>query len=162
MAFDAFLKIDGIEGESPDSKHAKEIQLLSFSFGADQPASSNTGGGAGTGKVNMHDLSVLKQVDKASPKLLVACSTGQHISSAVLTARKAGGDQQDYMTVTLSDVLVSSVQASGQAAGTDGTPTEQVSLNFTKINFEYKEQGSDGTLKGTVAGGFDVNTMKKV
>lgn len=162
MAFDAFLKIDGIEGESPDSKHSKEIQLLSFSFGADQPGSSNTGGGAGTGKVNMHDLSVLKNVDKASPKLLVACATGQHIKSAVLTSRKAGGDQQDYMVVTLSDIIVSSVQASGQANGTDGLPTEQVSLNFSKINFEYKEQGADGSLKGTVAGGFDVKTMKKV
>ena len=162
MAFDAFLKIDGIEGESPDGKHSKEIQLLSFSFGADQPASSNTGGGAGTGKVNMHDLSVLHSVDKASPKLLVACATGQHIKSAVLTSRKAGGDQQDYLIVTLSDVIISSVQASGQANGSDGLPTEQVSLNFSKINFEYKEQGADGSLKGTVAGGFDVKTMKKV
>jgi type VI secretion system secreted protein Hcp len=162
MAFDAFLKIDGIEGESPDSAHGKEIQLLSFSFGADQPASSSTGGGAGAGKVNMHDLSVLKHVDKASPKLLVACSTGQAIKSAVLTARKAGGTQQDYMIVTLSDVIVSSVQASGQANGADGLPSEQVSLNFSKINFEYKEQGADGSLKGTVAGGFDVKTMKKV
>jgi type VI secretion system secreted protein Hcp len=162
MAFDAFLKIDGIEGESPDSKHSKEIQLLSFSFGADQPASSNTGGGAGTGKVNMHDLSVLKSVDKSSPKLLVACATGQHIKSAVLTARKAGGDQHDYMIVTLSDVIVSSVQTSGQANGSDGLPTEQMSLNFSKINFEYKEQGADGSLKGTVEGGFDVKTMKKV
>jgi type VI secretion system secreted protein Hcp len=162
MAFDAFLKIDTIDGESQDSKHSKEIQLLSFSFGADQPGSSSMGGGAGTGKVNMHDLSVLKQVDKASPKLLVACATGQHISSAVLTARKAGGDQQDYMIVTLSDVIVSSVQASGHAGGADGAPSEQVSLNFSKINFEYKEQGADGSLKGTVAGGFDVKTMKKV
>jgi type VI secretion system secreted protein Hcp len=162
MAFDAFIKIDGIEGESPDSKHGKEIQLLSFSFGADQPASSSTGGGGGVGKVNMHDLSILHHVDKASPKLLVACATGQHISSAVLTSRKAGGDQQDYMIVTLSDVVISSVQAAGQTGGADGAPTEQVSLNFSKINFEYKEQGSDGTLKGTVAGGFDVKTMKKV
>ena len=159
MAFDAFIKIDGIEGESPDSKHGKEIQLLSFSFGADQPASSNIGGGGGTGKVNMHDLSVLHQVDKASPKLLVACCTGLHIKKAVLSVRKAGGDQLDYIVVTLEDVLVSSVQASGQSG--DGSAMEQVHLNFTKINFEYKEQGADGSLKGTVAGGFDVKLMKK-
>lgn len=162
MAVDAFIKIDGIEGESPDSKHGKEIQLLSFSFGADQPASSNTGSGAGQGKVNMHDVTFIHYVDKASPKLLVACATGQHIPSAILTGRKAGGDQQDYMVVTLSDVVVSSVQAAGQTANSDGAPTESVSLNFTKINFEYKEQGSDGSLKGTVAGGFDVKQMKKV
>src|ERR1017187_1451404 len=160
--FDAFLKIDGIEGESPDSKHGKEIQLLSFSFGADQPASSGLGGGSGAGKVNMHDLSIVKQVDKASPKLFVACCTGQHIKSAVLTSRKAGGDQQDYMIVTLSDIIVSHVTTAGQAAGTDGLPNEQVSLNFSKVNFEYKEQGADGTLKGTVAGGYDIKTMKKV
>jgi type VI secretion system secreted protein Hcp len=160
--FDAFLKIDGIEGESPDSKHGKEIQLLSFSFGADQPASSSLGGGSGAGKVNMHDLSIVKQVDKASPKLFVACCTGQHIKSAVLTSRKAGGDQQDYMIVTLSDIIVSHVTTAGQAAGTDGLPNEQVALNFSKVNFEYKEQGADGTLKGTVAGGFDIKTMKKV
>ena len=160
--FDAFLKIDGIEGESPDSKHGKEIQLLSFSFGADQPASSSLGGGSGAGKVNMHDLSIVKQVDKASPKLFVACCTGQHIKSAVLTSRKAGGDQQDYMIVTLSDIIVSHVTTAGQAAGTDGLPTEQVALNFSKVNFEYKEQGADGTLKGTVAGGYDIKTMKKV
>jgi type VI secretion system secreted protein Hcp len=160
--FDAFLKIDGIEGESPDSKHGKEIQLLSFSFGADQPASSSLGGGSGAGKVNMHDLSIVKQVDKASPKLFVACCTGQHIKSAVLTSRKAGGDQQDYMIVTLSDIIVSHVTTAGQAAGTDGLPNEQVALNFSKVNFEYKEQGADGTLKGTVAGGYDIKTMKKV
>jgi type VI secretion system secreted protein Hcp len=161
MSFDAFLKIDGIEGESPDSKHSKEIQLLSYSFGADQPASSSVGGGAGTGKVNMHDLTVLKHVDKSSPRLLVACCTGQHIKSAVLTVRKAGGDQQDYMTVTLSDVVVSSHHNSGQPGG-DSLPTEQIALNFSKINYEYKEQGADGTLKGTVAGGYDVKQNKKV
>jgi len=161
MAFDAFLKIDGIEGESQDSKHGKEIELLSFSFGADQPASSATGGGAGTGKVNMHDLTVLKNVDKSTPKLLVACSTGQHIKSAALTTRKAGTDPQDYLIVTMSDVVVSSVHVSGQPHS-DGLPNEQISLNFTKINVEYKEQGADGTLKGTVQGGYDVKTNKKV
>lgn len=160
--FDAFLKIDGIEGESQDSKHKQEIELLSYSFGADQPASSSVGGGGGAGRVNMHDLTVLKSVDKASPRLFVACATGQHIKSAVLTVRKAGGDQQDYITVTLSDLLVSSAQNTGQPKGTDGLPTEQVALNFSKINFEYKEQGADGSLKGTVAGGYDVKANKKV
>jgi type VI secretion system secreted protein Hcp len=110
----------------------------------------------------MHDLSIVKHLDKASPRLFEACCTGQHIKSAVLTARKAGGDQQDYMIVTLSDVIVSNASTAGQPAGADGLPNEQVSLNFSKINFEYKEQGADGTLKGNVAGGFDVKTMKKV
>ena len=160
MAFDAFLKIDTIEGESPDSKHGKEIQLASFSFGADQPASSNIGGGAGTGKVNMHDLSILHQVDKASPKLFLACATGQHIKNAVLSVRKAGGEQQDYLIVTMEDVVVSSVQASGQSG--DGSPMENVHLNFTQIKVEYKVQDEKGALTGSVAVGFNVKTMKKV
>src|SRR5437773_201079 len=96
MAFDAFLKIDGIKGESQDDKHSGEIQLLSYTFGADQPASSKSGGGGGTGKVNMHDLAITKQVDNASPLLYKACWTGKHIASAVLSIRKAGGTQQDY------------------------------------------------------------------
>ena len=160
--FDAFLKIDGIEGESPDSKHGKEIQLLSFTFGAEQTGSSAVGGGSGVGKVNMRDLRVVKHVDKASPRLLVACCTGQHIKSAVLTVRKAGGEQHDYMIVTLSDVLISGVDTAGQPGGSDGLPTESLGINFSKINFEYKEQGADGSMKGAVAGGFDVKTMKKV
>jgi type VI secretion system secreted protein Hcp len=159
MAFDAFLKIDTIEGESPDSKHGKEIQLLSFSFGADQPSSSNVGGGGGAGKVRMHDLSASHHVDKASPKLFLACCTGQHIPKAVLSVRKAGGDQQDYMIVTLNDVLVGEVGPSGSG---DEIPTEEFKLNFSKINFEYKEQGADGSLKGTVAAGYDIKLNKKV
>jgi type VI secretion system secreted protein Hcp len=160
--FDAFLKIDGIDGESQDSKHKSEIELLSYSFGADQPGSSHVGGGSGTGKVHMHDFTVLKYVDKASPPLFVACATGKAIASAILTVRKAGGDQQDYIKVTLNDLIVSSTQNTGQPKGSDGSPTEQVSLNFSKINFEYKEQGKDGSLTGTVTGGWDVKQNKKV
>jgi len=162
MSFDAFLKVDGIDGESQDTKHSSEIQLLSYSFGADQPGSSAVGGGSGVGKVNMHDLTFLKNVDKSSPRLFVACCTGQHIKSAVLTVRKAGTDPQDYMTVTMNDLIVSSIHNTGQPNGKDGLPTEQISLNFSKINYEYKEQGSDGSTKGTVTGGYDVKTNKKV
>ena len=159
MNFDSFLKLDGIEGESGDSKHAKEIQLISFSFGADLPASSNVGGGGGVGKVHMHDVSILHHVDKASPKLLVACATGHPIKSGVLTVRKHGEGQQDYMVVTLQDVIVSSINTAG---GGSELPTEQFSLNFTQINFEYKEQSATGSLTGAVTGGFNVKTMKKV
>lgn len=159
--FDAFLKLDGIEGESPDSKHSKEIQLTSFSFGAQQTGTAATGGGMGAGKVHFQDLHITHHVDKASPKLLLACATGQHIKSGVLSVRKAGGEQQDYLVVTLSDVLVSSVQAGGTASNTE-VPTEQISLNFSKIQFDYKEQKPDGSLGGTVAMGYDVKANKKV
>jgi len=168
--FDAFIKIDGIEGESQDSKHGKEIQLMAFQFGAKQATSAAVGGGLGAGKVEMYDVLFTHVVDKASPLLFLACCTGKHIAKAVLTARKAGTDQQDYLIVTLKDLMVSNVKSDGAIGGYNLTgvsepeslPTEVVSLNFTEINIEYKEQGADGTLKGSTAGGFNVKTMKKV
>jgi type VI secretion system secreted protein Hcp len=162
MAFDAFLKVDGIKGESQDDKHKGEIQLISYKFGADQPASSKVGGGGGVGKVNMRDLAVKKEVDAASPLLYKACWTGKHIPSAVLSVRKAGGSQQDYCIVTLKDLLVSSVENTGHANGGDNLPTEEVSLNFAEIKVEYKEQKADGSLGGSVMAGYNVKTMKEV
>jgi len=159
--FDAFLKLDGIEGESPDAKHGKEIQLLSFSFGAAQPATAAVGGGMGAGKVQFQDLHCTHHVDKASPKLLLACATGQHIPKGVMVVRKAGGEQLEYITVTMTDVMVSSVSAGGTASGSE-VPNEQFSLNFSKIQFDYKEQKPDGSLGGTVAMGYDVKANKKV
>ena len=168
--FDAFIKIDGIEGESQDSKHSKEIQILHFNFKAEQATSSATGGGLGAGKVQMNDLEFSHYMDKASPLLFLACATGKHIPKAVLSCRKAGTDQQDYLIITMGDLLISSVTHSGNIgdAQVNGVlqkaslPVEHVSINFTHINYEYKEQGADGSLKGSTAAGFNVKTMKKL
>jgi|SRR4051794_29088484 len=158
---DAFLKIDGIEGESQDNKHGKEIEILSYSFAATQTGTSAMGGGAGAGKVSMQDIHFTHTIDKASPKLMLACCTGDHIKSAIFTARKAGGSQMEYLIMTLSDVLVSSVSMAGH--GNDNNkPTEQFSLNFSKIQYDYKEQKADGSLGGTVAMGYDIKKNQKV
>jgi type VI secretion system secreted protein Hcp len=87
---DSFLKLDGIEGASTDSKHAKEIDVDAWSSGESQPASAHAGGGATAGKVSFRDLSFVKRIDKASPTLMLACATGKHIKSAKLAGRKAG------------------------------------------------------------------------
>src|SRR5262245_24784756 len=115
--FDAFLKIDGIEGESADAKHKGEIDVSSFSFGANQTGTFATGGGGGAGKVSIHDIQVTHKLSKASPKLMEACCTGQHIKKAVLVCRKAGGDQQEFLKITMSDVLVSSWHGGANHAG---------------------------------------------
>jgi type VI secretion system secreted protein Hcp len=159
--FDAFLKITGIEGESSDAKHKGEIQLESFSWSATQTGTAPTGGGLGAGKVSMQDLHVTKQVDKASPKLMLACADGEHLKQAVLTCRKAGKDQQEFLKITLTDVLVSSYQMGGTPSGST-VPMEQVSFNYSKIEKEYKEQKPDGTLGGTVKAGWDVKANKKI
>jgi len=158
---DYFLKIDGVDGESTDDKHKGEIELESWSVGGTNAGSFSSGGGGGTGKVAMQDFHIVKKTDKASAKLLTACCTGEHLKTATLVCRKAGGDQQEFLTVVLSPVLVSSYQTSG-SAGSDVIPMEQVALNFGKIEFKYKEQKPDGSLGGEVVGGWDVTTNKKV
>ena len=158
---DYFLKIDGVDGESTDDKHKGEIELESWSVGGVNSGSFSSGAGGGTGKVALQDFHIVKKTDKASAKLLTSCCTGEHLKTATLVCRKAGGDQQEFLTVVLSPVLVSSYQTSG-SAGSDVIPMEQVSLNFGKIEFKYKEQKPDGSLGGEVVGGWDVTTNKKV
>ena len=105
---DHFLKLDGIDGESQDSKMKGQIDVLSFSFHALQGGTSAVGGGGGKGRVALGDVVITKNLDKASPALFQYCCSGQPITKAVLTSRKAGKDQQPYYVVTMTDVLVSS------------------------------------------------------
>lgn len=156
---DYFLKIDGIDGESTDSKHKNEIDVLEWSWGETQSGKMAAGGGGGAGKVAMQDFNFVMNVNKASPKLLQACACGQHIKSAVLICRKAGSDQQEYLKITLSDLIVSSYQTGGSSRS-DILPIDKISLNYSKIEFEYKEQKADGTLGGPVKGGWNLKENK--
>jgi type VI secretion system secreted protein Hcp len=162
-AVDYFLKIDGIEGESRDDgkpSHAKEIELMSWSWGETNMGSHAGGGGGGAGKVSMQDFHFVMRVNKASPKLLLACATGQHIKEATLTCRKAGGDQQEYMTIKFSDLLISSYQTGGSSG--DVIPVDQISFNFSKIEYEYKPQKEDGKLDTGIKAGYDLKKNTKV
>lgn len=160
-AVDYFLKLEGIDGESQDHKHKGEIDLESWSWGETQSGSHKGGGGGGAGKVQMQDFHFVMKNNKASPKLFLACATGDHIKSAVLICRKAGTDQQEFLKVKMTDLLVSSYQ-SGGSGHSDIIPTDQISINFAKIEFEYKEQKPDGSLGGTVKAGYDVKANKKL
>jgi len=155
---DYFLKLEGIDGESQDSKHKNEMEILSYSLDVQNRASADTGGGSGSGVSEHGDFKVSKLTDKASPKLFQACASGEHIKKAVLTVRKAGKDQQEFLKVTLSDVLISSVIPRLSHDG--NLPTESVTLNYAKIEIEYKEQKPDGTLGGSTKGGWDVKARK--
>ena len=158
--FDSFLKIDGIEGESQDHKHKNEIDITSFSWGASNGGTFSTGGGGGAGKVNMQDFHFTMPINKASVKLMLACAGGDHIKSAILTCRKAGKDQQEFYKVTFHDLLVSSYQSGGGHGET--LPVDSISLNFAKVEKEYKEQKADGTLGGAIKAGWDMKLNKKV
>jgi len=159
-AVDYFLKLDGIEGESKADKHTNEIDVLSFSWGATQTGTFASGtGGGGAGKVSMQDFHFTMEHSKASPALMLACAQGDHIKSAILTCRKAGKEQQEFLKITMSDVLVSSFQTGGSAGG-NVVPTDQVSLNFAKIEHEYKQQDTTGKVTGSVKKQFDLRTVK--
>ena len=160
-AVDYYLKIEGIDGESTDDKHKGEIDVESWSWGETNAGTHGAGGGGGAGKVSMQDFHFVMKVNKASPKLMLACATGEHIKKATLTVRKAGKEQQEYLKVTLSDLLVSSFQTGGSAHASV-VPTDQVSINFAKIEFEYKPQKADGSLEGAVKAGYDLKLNKKV
>ena len=159
MAIDYFLKIDGVAGESADSKHKGEIELESFGWG-ETNTGGGTGGGGGSGKVQMQDLVVTMHVSKASPRLMLACATGKHHKVAVLTMRKAGKSQQEFLVLKLEDVLISSYQTGGSASS--DVIVDQAALGFSTIQMEYRPQKADGSLDDPVKAGWDVKHNKPI
>ncbi|TCR64329.1 type VI secretion system tube protein Hcp [Bosea sp. BK604] len=157
MASDYLLEIDGIEGESNDSKHKNTIEIQSFSWGASNPGSAAAGGGGGAGKVSFQDLHFTSSVNKSSPKLMLHAANGKHLKKAVLFVRKHGGKQEEFYTITLEDLIVSSYQ-SGGSEGSGALPVDQFSLNYAKIKFEYKPQKEDGSLGGAIEGNWNMKT----
>ena len=159
VAVDYFLKIDGVSGESADQKHKGEIELESFSWGATNDVAPG-GGGGGAGKVSIQDFHFVKKADKASPRLFLACASGQHLKSAVLTARRAGKSQQEFLLYKFTSVLVTSFQTGG-SEGSD-MPHDSVSFDFAKIEVEYRPQKADGSLDAPIKAGWDVKLSKKL
>lgn len=153
-----FLKIDGVPGESMDDKHKDEIEILSFNWGESQQG-AQAKSASGSGKVNMQDFHFTMKYNKASPKLFLACASGDHFPKATFIIRKAGGDKQDYLKWTLSDIVCSEYQTGGS---NPEVPTDQVSFNFGKIEVEYKPQKADGTLDTPIKAGWDLKQNKPI
>jgi type VI secretion system secreted protein Hcp len=156
MAGDTFFKIGDIKGESQDAKHKDEIEVMSWSWGVSQPGSMSMGGGGGSGKASFSDLTFSHNVDKASANLLKACASGKHIPEATITSRKAGEDQQEYLIVKLSDVIITNVSSGGSG----GDVMENVAMQFAKMELEYKPQKKDGTLDAGVFFKYDLKQNK--
>ncbi len=159
MAIDIFLKLDGIEGESVDKQHAKEIEVLSYNWGVAQSGSTGAGGGGGAGKAVFDELRFVARLQKSSPKLFLACASGKHVKSGVLTVRKAGGKPFEFLKLTLTDLLVSSYEhlAPGEESG---EALEEVGLRFAKIKMEYTEQSKTGAAGTVTSAEWDLKTGK--
>lgn len=160
---DYFLKIDGIDGESLDDKHKGEIVIESWSWGETRsvPSAGGAGGAPGIVRAAMQDFHFVMPLSKASLKLALACATGQLIKSAVLTCRRAGREQQEFLKITLGDLVVTAFHTGGSLGG-DAVLDEQVSLAFLRIQFEYREQKPDGTLGVPVTAGWDVKANRPI
>ncbi|CAD6877417.1 Uncharacterized protein ImpD [Methylomonas albis] len=142
MAVDMFIKIDNIKGESKDKAHEGETDVLAWSWGLSQSGTMHIGGGGGAGKVNVQDISFTKWMDKGSTDLMLACCKGTHIPKAVLVVRKAGDKPLEYLTITMEEVLVASINTGG--SGGEDRLTENVTLNFAKVKVKYIEQTEKG------------------
>jgi type VI secretion system secreted protein Hcp len=156
MASDIFAKLGDIKGESGDSKHKDEIEVLSYSWGVTNAGSMAHGGGGGEGKATFHDLSFVHKIDKASPVLMQTCATGAHLKEATITHRKAGKEQHEYLIVKLSDVIITGVTHGGSGDG----DSENISLSFAKVALEYKPQKPDGSLDAGVFFKYDLKANK--
>jgi len=163
MAFDAFIKIDGVPGESTDDKHKDWIEVLSYSWGISQPksASASTAGGASAERADFQDFSIVKALDKASPKLALACAQGKHIKEVKIELCRAGGDKVKYMEYKLTNAIITSVRRGGSSQGGETLPLEEVAFDYGKIEWTYTQQKrEDGSGGGQVSANWDLQANK--
>jgi type VI secretion system secreted protein Hcp len=156
---DYFLKVDGIPGESADAKHKDEIDVLAFSWGVSQTEAASSGGGGAAGKAMFDDLLVVARTSRASPLLWLACASGTHIASAVLTCRRGGKSAVEFLKITLSDVVVASYELD---SSDEGPPLDQLGLAYAKIETQYTPVDPTGKAQAVVKAGWDLAAGKKV
>jgi type VI secretion system secreted protein Hcp len=154
MAFDAYIKIEGIPGEALDEKYKGCIEITGYGFGMHQStsATASSSGGASSGRTSLSDFTFTKSLDKASCKIIEAVCAGKHLSEVVLTLHRAGGDKFKYFEITLEEVIISNYSQNAN----DGVPGETISLNYGRIKTTYTQQSrADGSGAGNVSGGWD-------
>ncbi len=163
MAYDMFLKLSTVPGESQDEKHKDWIEVLSFSFGVSQSTAGerSTGGAASAARVSMQDFSIVKAVDKATPKLFLACCKGDHIPEVKLELCRATGDKSKYLEYKMTDVLITGFRKGGSAQGGESLPMEEVAFNFGKIEINYTATDhKTGKPSGDVKANWDLVANK--
>ena len=156
-----FLKLDGIAGESTSDTHKSEIDIDSWSWGLSNTGTTSGGGGGGAGKASFQDFHFVSRISKASPALFLACASGSHIKEALLSGVRGSGKSKgtDFLKYKLRDVMVTSV-VQGDAEET--APTEQFSLNFSKVEISYTQQSTSGKVQPPVTAGWDLKVNKKI
>jgi type VI secretion system secreted protein Hcp len=149
-----FLLLGDIQGEAQDAAHKGEIDVLSWSWGMANSGTMHIGGGGGSGKVNVQDLSITKYVDTSSTNLYLKCCNGKHYEEAKLTVRKAGGDPVEYFKLHMEKVMITSVSSGG--SGSEQRVTENATLNFKKVTVLYTPQTETGAAGATMEMWWDI------
>ena len=164
MAFEGYLKLDGIPGECTDDKHKDWIEVISYQMGLAQPSSTShsTAGGSAAGKVNFQDMTFTHLIDKASAKLFENCAKGTHITEGTLELCRAGGDKFKYLEIKLQNLLISSVSSSANPSAGIEFPTETFAINFGKMKVTYFKQSDKGSGAGQVSFGWDLTGNKSM
>ncbi|MCY1211614.1 Protein hcp1 [compost metagenome] len=157
MSSDFHIKLDGVKGESSHKDHKDEIEISSWSWNVSNASGAGSGGGSGKGKATPGEFNFTHTYDKASPVLAKNCVSGKHFKDMVMTCRKSGEGQQEYLKVTLKEVFISSV---GPGGAQGGDVHEQVSCSFKDIEFAYKGQDDKGAGGGEVKFGWNVATTE--
>ncbi len=161
MAVDILLDIEGVTGESKIQGFENKIDILSWNWGLTNSGDMHSGGGGGSGKVDVHDLSLTKYIDKSTPTLTKSCSNGNHFPKAMLTVRKSGGDAPvEYLTLEMKKVLVTGIHSGGGAG--DDRIMEDIVLNFAEYKFSYKPQKDDGTAEAPIDFGWSMEADHEV
>ncbi|MFZ4832435.1 Hcp family type VI secretion system effector [Rouxiella sp. Mn2063] len=156
MAQDIFLKLNGIDGESQDSIHKDEIDVLRWEWLVSQSSNMHTGSGSGGGaeKCTVEDLHFEHYIDRATPNLLQYCLTGKHIPEAILTICKAGGSPLEYLRITLQNIIITNVKSIGYYRM--HSPRERISLSFSRVKMDYVVQNAQGHMASVVSTGYDI------
>lgn len=179
MAFDAFLKLDGVDGESLDQEHQGWCEVLSWSWGVSQPGMKMVAGvGAGrAGKASVSSFTIMKRIDKASPELFLRCMNGKVFPKVELEIVRTGGAENGALGrvapihIKLTNVLVSSYKPGEYLAPHDllpavqepsGIPMESLSLNFQKVEFAYAAVDASGALGAPIKTGWDLKANVKI
>lgn len=149
-----FLRLAGVLGGSTDSQHKGEIEISSYSQSFRSGADFGAGSGAGAARAACGDITVLKNIDRSSPDLIMHVVSGRHISDGTITFRRTGElGAQEFYTVQLTDVIVDVIQQSDPAG--EQSLLEKVSLKARQFRFAFRPQRHDGSLGRGISFGWD-------
>ncbi len=158
MAFDAFLKVGDIEGESSDRAHKGWIEIQTFAWGVRQAAAVSGQSGLASGKPQVQNLHCTMPVSRATPQLALSCATGKHSPKAELSLQRSTPDKAVFLAITMEDVLVCSYQIASAASNTEDVPLDSIALSFGRIRFEFTTRKADGSPGEKVSGTLDARS----